>query len=153
MTLTDSTQAPYTPLIWDATLPRAEGVIATHFHNNVPTNDQVQQSSALFRLILAQDQSAFDALQSITTPAPMLIQNPGKNTVRFVMGTAKFLADPIRHPTGHPLQGSFLAIGEDLVEPADTPRAIILPDDALKTNMVKVPTAPQFIAKVTSRPS
>ena len=151
MTLTDSTQAPYTPLIWDATLPRAEGVIATHFHNNVPTNDQVHQSAALFRLINAQDQTAFDALQSITTPAPMLIQNPGTNTVRFIMGTAKFLADPIRHPTGHPLQSSFLAIGEDLVEHADTPRAIILPDDVLKTNMVKIPTAPQFRAKLTQK--
>ena len=78
MTLTDSTQAPYTPLIWDATLPsRAEGVIATHYHNNVPTNDQDQQSAALFRLISAQDQTAFDALQSITMLAVMLIQNPG----------------------------------------------------------------------------
>ena len=108
MTLTDTTQAAYTPLIWDAMLPRAEGVIATHYHNNVPTNDQVQQSAALFGLISAQDQTAFDALHSITTPAPMLIQNPGTNTVRFIIGTAKFLADPIRHPTpGHPLQSSF----------------------------------------------
>ncbi len=127
-------------------------MIATHYHNNVPTNDQVQQSAALFRLISAQDQTAFDALQSITTPAPMLIQNPGTNTVRFIMGTAKFLADPIRHPTGHPLQSSFLAIlGEDLVEQADTPRAIILLDDVLKTNMVKIPTAPQFSAKHTQK--
>ncbi len=149
--LTDSTQAPYTPLIWDAMLPRAEGVIAMHYHNKVPTNNQVQQSSALFRLISAQDQTVFDALQSITTPAPMLIQNPGTNTVHFIMGAAKFLANPIRHPTGHPLQGSFLAIGKDLVEQGDTPRAIILPDDALKTNMVKIPTAPQFSAKLTQK--
>ena len=54
------------------------------------------------------------------------------------MGTAKFLADPIIHPTGHPLQGLFLSIGEDLLEPTDTPHAIVLPDDALKTNMVKI---------------
>ncbi len=79
MTLTDTTQAPYVPLIWDTMLPGAKYVIATHYHNNVPTNDQVQQSVVLFRLISAQDQKVFDALQSITTPAPMLIQNPGKN--------------------------------------------------------------------------
>ncbi len=153
MTLTDTTQAPYTPLIWDATLPGAEGMIATHYHNNLPTNDQVQQSAALFRLIIAQDQSAFDALQSITMLAVMLIQNPGKNRVHFIMGKAKFLADPIRHPTGHPLQegSSFLAIGEDLVEPADTPQAIILPDNVLKTSMVNIPMAPQFIAKITQK--
>ena len=151
MTLTDSTQPPYTPLIWDATLPGAEGVIATHYHTNVPPNDQIQQSAALYRLIKAQDPTGFDALQSITTPAPLLIQNPGKSTVRFIMGTAKFLADPIIHPTGHPLQGLFLSIGEDLLEPTDTPRAIVLPDDALKTNMVKIPTATHFRAKMAQK--
>ena len=82
MTLTDSTQPPYTPLIWDAKLPGAEGVIATHYHTNVPPHDQIQQSAALYRrLIKAQDPTGFGALQSITMPAPLLIQNPGKSTV------------------------------------------------------------------------
>ncbi len=151
MTINETTQTAYTPLIWDATLPRAEGVTAVHYQTNVPTNDQIQQSAALFSLLQAQDHTAFDALHSITTPAPMLIQNPGKNTVRFIMGTAKFLADPLHHPSGHELQGRFLAIGEDLLEPTDTPRPLILPDDALKTNMVKVPTETQFAAKMAQK--
>ncbi len=44
MTLNEATQTAYTPLIWDATLPRAIGVTAVHYQTNVPTNDQIQQS-------------------------------------------------------------------------------------------------------------
>ncbi len=58
---------------------------------------------------------------------------------------AKFLADPLHHPTArHELH-------EDLLEPMDTPRAMVLPDDALKTNMVKILMEMQFAAKMAQK--
>lgn len=153
MTLNTPTQEANSSLVlWDGSLPNARGVIATHYQTQVPINTQIAQATVLLNLITTQDTNAFNDMHGISSPAPMLVQVPGTSSVRFVACLAKYLTNPLQHPTGHKLHGWFLAISEDLRKSSDTPRrTVLLPDDVLKTNMVLTPTEQAFKAKLKQK--
>ena len=133
---------PYAPMVWDSTLPKANSVIASTYANATTPKDQYTEASKLNTMIIEQNHQTFDTLHSITSPAAMLVQVTGTCQLRVIFGLAKYVANPLASDMS--LHGLYFAIGEDLTSPTDTPLAVHLPDDVLKTNQVQIPTDQAF---------
>ena len=128
---------PYTPVAWDGSHPLANSVLARHYSASTSPLQQHEEATKLHAMIIQQDHTVFDALNSVPTPSAMLVQRTGSCKLRVVFGIAKYIGNPLAPPNG--LHGKFLALSADLVSPGDTPQAILLPDDVLKTNVVEIP--------------
>ncbi len=140
---------PYTPVAWDGSHPIANSVIAKHYAAATSPVQQHEEATKLQAMIIQQDHSVFDALNSVPTPSAMLVQRTGSCKLRVIFGIAKYIGNPMAPPNG--LHGQFMALGADLVSPSDTPQAILLPDDVLKTNVVEVPSDADFLSALNSK--
>lgn len=140
---------PYTPMAWDGSHPVANSVLARHYSASTTPLQQHDEATKLHSMIVQQDHTVFDALNSVPTPSAILVQHTGSCKLCVIFGIAKYIGNPLAPPNG--LHGKFLALGADLASPGDTPQAILLPDDALKTNVVEVPTDAEFITSLNEK--
>ncbi len=139
----DGVADPYAPVAWDGSHPIANSVLARHYSASTTPLQQHEEATKLHAMIVQQDHTVFDALNSVPTPSAMLVQHTGSCKIRVIFGIAKYVGNPLAPPNG--LHGKFLALGADLVSPGNTPQAILLPDDVLKTNVVDVPSDTEFL--------
>ncbi len=151
VTTNDGTEdaAPYTPVAWNGTFPLPNSIFASAYSTANTPAEQYSESTKLHKMITTQNHDVFNTLHSIPSPIAMLVQVSGTCNLRILFGLAKYIMNPLAPDNG--LNGTYLAIGEDLRGPGDSARAVELPDDILKTNVVKVPSDGAFIATLTAK--
>ncbi len=115
------------------------------------SNPEIQRTEAtkLLQLMQTLTPPTYGNINYIETPVPMLIQVPGTNRVRFMLGLTFYMGNPMEELS--PLHSKFLALHQDLDEASDTPQVVVLPDDLLKFNAVNAPTDKQFEAMLKSK--
>ncbi len=151
VTNTDGTEdtPPYTPVAWNGTFPLPSSIFASaHAAANTPA-EQYSEAAKLNQMITDQNHDVFNTLHSIPSPIAMLVQVGGTCNLRIIFGLAKYIMNPLAPDNG--LNGTYLAVGEDLRGPGDSARAVELPVDILKTNMVKMPTDNAFMDALTTK--
>lgn len=139
---------PYTPVAWNGTFPLPNSAFASAYATANTPAEQYAEAAKLNKMILDQHHEVFSTLHSIPSPIPMLVQMHGTCHLRIIFGIAKYILNPLAQDNG--LNGTYLAIGEDLRSAGESARAVELPSDILKTNMVKLPTDNAFIATLTA---
>ena len=115
------------------------------------SNPEIQRTEAtkLLQLMQTLTPPTYGNINYIETPVPMLVQVPGTNRVRFMLGLTFYMGNPMEELS--PLHSKFLALHQDLDEASDTPQVVVLPDDLLKFNAVNAPTDKQFEAMLKSK--
>ena len=93
------TTHPFTPAYWDGTLPAPTGVFSKEIHATEPPEAQRNGAICLKKFLEGAAEGDSGYLAGTRTPAPMLIQVPGMNKVRFITGLARFLSDPLVPPS------------------------------------------------------
>lgn len=144
-----SDNTAYAPMAWNGVFPAASSIIASYLATANSVADQFQEATKLNTMIINQDNRLAESLHSITSPLAMLIQVPGTCTLRVIFGLSKYVENPLAPANG--LHGKFLALGEDVTDPMDTPNPVHLPDDILTSQVVGVPSDAVFLAELTRR--
>ncbi len=151
VTTPDGTEdpAPYAPVAWNGTFPLPTSIFASAYAADNTPAEQYAEAAKLNKMITDQNHDVFNTLHSIPSPIAMLVQVSGTCNLRIIFGIAKYIMNPLAPDNG--LNGTYLAIGEDLRGPGESARAVELPEDILKTNMVKMPTDAAFVATLTAK--
>ena len=131
------TVTAYTPGYWDGAMPPPTGLFSLQIHAKEPPAAQRDAAIRLQTFIKGAAVEDLGFLAGTRTPAPMLIQVPGTNKVRFITGLAPFLGDPLAPPS--PMRNTLLALDQDIDDHGEPPKVLRLPDDALKIQKVLAP--------------
>ena len=131
------TVTAYTPVYWDGSLPAPTGIFSRDIHAREPPAAQRDTTIRLQTFLKGAAVEDLGFLAGTRTPAPMLLQVPGTNKVRFITGIAPFLGDPLAPPS--PLCNTLLAIDQDIDDCAEPPKVLRLPQDTLKIHRVLAP--------------
>jgi hypothetical protein len=123
---------------WDGMSRTPMGLYGKILHET--SNPEIQRTEAtkLLQLMQTLTPPTYGNINYIKTPVPMLIQVPGTNRVRFMLGLTFYMGNPMEELL--PLHSKFLALHQDLDEASDTPQAVVLPHDLFKFNAVNAPT-------------
>ena len=131
------TVTAYTPGYWDGSLPAPTGIFSKEIQAREPPAAQRDAAIRLQTFLKGAATEDLGYLAGTRTPAPMLLQVPGTNKVRFITGLAPFLGDPLAPPS--PLSNTLLAIDQDIDDSGEPPKVMRLPDDTLKIQRVLAP--------------
>ena len=131
------TVTAYTPGYWDGSMPAPAGIFSMDIHAGDPPAAQRDAAIRLQTFLKGAAVEDLGYLAGTRTPAPMLLQVPGTNKVRFITGLAPFLGDPLAPPS--PLHNTLLALDQDIDDCGEPPKVLRLPDDTLKIHRVLVP--------------
>ena len=131
------TVTAYTPSYWDGSMPAPTGIFSREIQAKEPPVAQRDAAIRLQTFLKGAATEDLGYLAGTRTPAPMLLQVPGTNKVRFITGLAPFLGDPLAPPS--PLHNTLLAIDQDIDDSGEPPKALRLPDDTLKIQRVLAP--------------
>ena len=120
LSLLNMTVTAYTPSYWDGSLPAPTGMFSKEIHASEPPAAQRDAAIRLQTFLKGAGDGDLGYLADTRTPAPMLLQVPGTNRVRFITGLAPFLGDPLAPPS--PLINNLLAIDQEMTV-ANHPRS------------------------------
>ena len=127
----------YTPVYWDGSMPAPTGIFSQDIHAREPPAAQRDAAIRLQTFLKGAATEDLGYLAGTRTPAPMLLQVPGTNKVRFITGLAPFLGDPLAPPS--PLSNTLLALDQDIDHSGEPPKVMRLPNDTLKIQRVLAP--------------
>ena len=127
--------------------PNPRGALRKDIGRQKNPSEKKLAASKMLDFMTAASPASYNSINSTTTPVPLLIHVPGTNKVRFILGLSVYCGNPF-DTTHSALEGSFVAIQQDITDPGDTPTVALLPKDVIKFNVVPVPPTRDYKTEV-----